>query len=139
MGPTFARTAASVFLFAGAESLFAKKFPEIALRIVEKSLCQVEMFCLLVFYPGESFQPFDLLGYGTVSLPETNALVVDARYTAYSFLLGPELRMTQKSSHVKCGIIGTNIQPRQTITGMAQFPAEEIFVLREECHGADPV
>lgn len=50
----------------------------------------------------------------------------------HPFLFGSELRMTEKPSHVKCSVVCANVQPSQTITGMAQFSAEKVVILREE-------
>src|SRR4026207_1505618 len=71
-----------------------------------------------------------------ITLPEMDAVVGGASDGGPSALFGCESGMVEKSPHVERSVIGADIQPHQTVRGVAQFAAEEVLIPREERDGA---
>jgi len=69
---------------------------------------------------------------GLVPAPEVDAVVMSARHGAHALGFGSKLRVAEHAPNELSRLRGSGVQENQTITRVAEFPPEEIFVAREE-------
>jgi hypothetical protein len=83
--------------------------------------------------------PRDPLEPGAVALPERDAAVMHAGHDVHTVSFGLETRLVQKAPDVFGRVIGPHVQEHKAVNGVTKRAGEEILVLREKGHAAEPM